>query len=410
MRKRQFQRITTLLLCVVFLSFLENPVSWATSIGGAGNQNEWQVPDLAVGDGATIYYFPSTRGTADQILKTDGSGNLTWQADAGGGSDEKVGVDALATSDYLGATGSTGVLRIDATGLTYADGGNWVTLGCDVADTNTTGCLSDTDWDTFNGKQDTLVAGTDYAIPGANNDITSMTAVTGDISAPSSITFATGGAIRTGTTATNTLLGQAYDVDGASYTTFFTATAANTPTFDLASFTTIGGSAIGTVTSVSAGNGMDFTTITGSGAVTLGTPDNLTPTTTSAVTATSHTHAITGFLVTDGLHTQTPSSDTAVVAGTALTVTKGIQRIVGSGGPVTVTAVPSIADLADGTCFILQGTDDTNTVKFQSEGQLTGSGLTLSNDRDFTLGKGDILHLCRDSGDDTLYEVSRSDN
>jgi hypothetical protein len=395
---------------LVFLLFLWAGFVEATSIGGAGNQNEWVIPDLRIGVSGTDYTFPSTRGTENQILKLDASGNLTFQADAGGGSDEKVGVDALATPDYLGASGSTGALQIDATGLTYTDGGNYVTLGCDVADTDTTGCLSDTDWDTFNGKQDALVAGTDYAIPGANNDITSMTALTGDIGSPSSITFATGGAIRTGTVATNTLLGQAYDTDGASYTTFFTATAADTPTFDLASFTTIGGSTIGTVTSVAAGNGLDFTTITGSGSVTLGTPSSLTPATSNGVTSTSHTHEVTGFLVTDGLHTQTPSSDTAVVAGTALTVTKGIMRIVGSGGPVTVTATPSIADLADGTCFILQGTDDTNTVKFQSEGQLVGSGLTLSNDQDFTLGKGDMIILCRDDGEDTLYEISRSDN
>ena len=48
----------------------------------------------------------------------------------------------------------------------------------------------------------------------------------------------------------------------------------------------------GTVTSVSAGNGMDFISITGSGSVTLGTPDTLSDITTNAVTATSHTHQI----------------------------------------------------------------------------------------------------------------------
>lgn len=47
------------------------------------------------------------------------------------------------------------------------------------------------------------------------------------------------------------------------------------------------------VSSVSAGNGMDFTTITDTGSVTLGTPTDLSATTTSAVTTTSHTHAIT---------------------------------------------------------------------------------------------------------------------
>lgn len=50
---------------------------------------------------------------------------------------------------------------------------------------------------------------------------------------------------------------------------------------------------LGTVTSISAGNGMDFTTITGSGSIVLGTPSTLTSLTTNTVTATSHTHVIT---------------------------------------------------------------------------------------------------------------------
>ena len=51
----------------------------------------------------------------------------------------------------------------------------------------------------------------------------------------------------------------------------------------------------GTVTSVSAGAGMDFTTITSSGPVTLGTPSTLTDVTTNSASGTTHTHAITGF-------------------------------------------------------------------------------------------------------------------
>ncbi len=55
----------------------------------------------------------------------------------------------------------------------------------------------------------------------------------------------------------------------------------------------------GTVTSVAAGDGLDFSTITSTGSVTLGTPSTLTSSTTDAVTATSHTHAITesGFAI-----------------------------------------------------------------------------------------------------------------
>jgi hypothetical protein len=47
----------------------------------------------------------------------------------------------------------------------------------------------------------------------------------------------------------------------------------------------------GTVTSVSAGNGLNFTTITGTGSVTLGTPSDITTSTSNTLTANSHTHA-----------------------------------------------------------------------------------------------------------------------
>jgi hypothetical protein len=53
--------------------------------------------------------------------------------------------------------------------------------------------------------------------------------------------FPTGTAIRTSQSAGNTVLFQAYDVDGAAYVTFATLTANNTPSFDLSTNTTIGG-------------------------------------------------------------------------------------------------------------------------------------------------------------------------
>lgn len=67
------------------------------------------------------------------------------------------------------------------------------------------------------------------------------------------VTMETAGAFRTSTSNGNTALLQAYDVDGASYTTFVTLTAGNTPTCDLSTAVTIGGQPIGTgtVTSVS---------------------------------------------------------------------------------------------------------------------------------------------------------------
>jgi len=69
--------------------------------------------------------------TNEHVLTKDtATGNAIWKASAGGG-DEKVGVDSGATAGYLGATSNDGVLRV-ATGLSYTDGGDYVTLGYDI--------------------------------------------------------------------------------------------------------------------------------------------------------------------------------------------------------------------------------------------------------------------------------------
>jgi hypothetical protein len=62
----------------------------------------------------------------------------------------------------------------------------------------------------------------------------------------------TGGGIRTRTTAANTVLLQAYDVDGAAYTTFGTLTANNTPTLNFSSAVTVGGDPILTTVAAAA--------------------------------------------------------------------------------------------------------------------------------------------------------------
>lgn len=108
----------------------------------------------------------------------------------------------------------------------------------------------------------------------------------------------------------------------------------------------------------------------------------------------------------------TPSSTQVLVAGTALTVTNTIMRIdSGAAGAITMTATPTIVDaVGDGTCVIVQGDDDVNTITFQDEGNLANSGLQLSGGIDFTFGQGDTLHLCYDLGMDDWLEISRSDN
>lgn len=69
----------------------------------------------------------------------------------------------------------------------------------------------------------------------------------GNLSGVGTVTVTTAGGLRTGTSAGNTALLQAYDVDGAAYTTFATLTANNTPTLDLASGTTLNSVGIATL-------------------------------------------------------------------------------------------------------------------------------------------------------------------
>jgi len=77
----------------------------------------------------------------------------------------------------------------------------------------------------------TIAGGTNINTSGAASTVTVNldTAVSG----LTSLDMAAGGRIGTATSAGNTLLLQAYDVDGAAYTTFATLTANNTPTMDL---------------------------------------------------------------------------------------------------------------------------------------------------------------------------------
>lgn len=73
----------------------------------------------------------------------------------------------------------------------------------------------------------------------------------------------------------------------------------------------------GTVTSVAAGNGLNFTTITGSGPVTLGTPSSITSSSTNSVTTNSHTHAITSLPSATTATTQTAGDNSTKIATTA---------------------------------------------------------------------------------------------
>jgi hypothetical protein len=103
-------------------------------------------------------------------------------------------------------------------------------------------------------KNGNVIAGQEYydvLFTGGEISNVSLSGIT--INSVDNITFDNGGSIRTGTTSGDTLLLNAYDVDGATYTTFGTLTAGNTPTFDLSASTTLAGGVIAT-----SNNKLDF--------------------------------------------------------------------------------------------------------------------------------------------------------
>jgi len=89
--------------------------------------------------------------------------------------------------------------------------------------------------------------GTDVALFGAGGGTNATfyggVNISGDVTT-ANIAVSNGSGLRTGTSAGNTLLLQAYDTSGLSYTTFGTLTANATPTFNLDAAVTIGGSYI----------------------------------------------------------------------------------------------------------------------------------------------------------------------
>lgn len=102
------------------LSFAHTSHTYAISFTPSGSATAAQAYTLPV----------ALPGGTNYILVSNASGEMSWQTPTFA-DDWKVKVDSGATADYIGSASNNGVLRT-AGGLSYADGGNFVTLGLDL--------------------------------------------------------------------------------------------------------------------------------------------------------------------------------------------------------------------------------------------------------------------------------------
>lgn len=104
----------------------------------------------------------------------------------------------------------------------------------------------------------------------------------------------------------------------------------------------------------------------------------------------------------------TPSAVQTLNAGDTLLANATKIRVAGSGGAVTMTSTPTIADGIDGQLVYIFGTS-ANTLTLQDQGTLAGSNLELAA-ATRVLDVGDVLVLMFDLTASVWYEVSFSNN
>lgn len=207
------------------------------------NASTGLAPTLGVtGDDANISFGISSRGTGSIYFSTDSGVNtgLTITHAVSGVNYVDILEAATGTGPLISAQGTdtNADLRISGKGtgvirsLSNVDIGTNIYIGHSLRSDASDGVLIE------------AANGTDVGIFGAGNTSNALfyggVTINGVLT-PANITLSTGGALRTSASDTNTALLQAYDVDGAAYTTFGTLTAGNTPTFDLSDSVTKSG-------------------------------------------------------------------------------------------------------------------------------------------------------------------------
>lgn len=183
--------------------------------------------DLAVTEGGTGVSTLTDHG----VLVGSGAGAITALA---------VGTDGQV---LLGSSAADPVFAtLASAGSTIAFTPGAGTLNLETGSAVATSAPTDSGTATPSSGALTIAGGTNINTAGAGSTVTVN--LDAAISGLTSVDIAAGGRIGTATSAGNTLLLQAYDVDGAVYVTFATLTANNDPAMNLETSVTMGGNAI----------------------------------------------------------------------------------------------------------------------------------------------------------------------
>lgn len=371
----------------------------------AGNPPTMDLDDAVTKNGNYIY-----RANGTDVPVTDGGTGASTLLDHGvlvGSGTAAVTPLAVGTDGQV-LLGSTGADPVFAT-LTSTGGTIDFTTGAGLLNLETNGIISKsfvTDVGTATPALGvlTVAGGTNINTAGAISTVTVNldTAVSG----LSSLDMATGGRIGTATSAGNTLLIQAYDVDGGVYATFATLTAANDPSMNLADNVTKGGGYIyragGTDVPVSDG---------GTGASSLTDHGVLVGSGAAAVTALAVGATNEVLLGSTGADPTWGSVPNAALTNSSITLSNG-NNITITGSPVSLGGTATV-NVSGTTQYALQVGDATGSLDSLAVGsanQILQSGGAGSNPAwstatyPATTSQGDILYS---SSDNTLASLAK---
>ncbi len=199
--------------------------------------------NITIGTLDTDVAAPTTSGTTKCVI-TDANGLLSY-TDCASGSGDITSVGDVASGAAFDGTQGTILTFNDADAdhtLAFDTTGNFFEISTSFLPATNDGAALGSTSQMFSD----LFLASGGVINFNNGDVTithsaDLIAVAGGSLRTNDIQLTTGSGVRTGTSAGNTVLFQARDVDGAAYTTFGTLTANDTPTFDLSAAVTAGG-------------------------------------------------------------------------------------------------------------------------------------------------------------------------